>query len=197
MVSRVPCPSTLIRSYSKGHISNYYLGQLTTKDEVDAIQAAAEKLGIDILNTRVRKNGPSDFTLLIASADKKTDIKEETLSINGQTATLKIEYGDHSEALRKAADALKKAKEYAANDHQASALECYIRSFETGDIEAHKEASRAEMARISIFHSPVSHRGHDTGSGTSDRLSRVTSASSRPMSILLVVVQNGKDLPRS
>lgn len=132
----------LIHPYSNGHISNYYLGQLTTKDEVDAIQTAAEKLGIDILNTRVRKDGPSDFTLLVASAEKNTNIKEETISINGQTMTLKIEYGDHSEAMRRSVDALKKAKEYAANDHQASALSCYIQSFETGDIEAHKEASR-------------------------------------------------------
>jgi len=108
---------------------------------VDAIQTAAEKLGIDILNTRVRKDGPNDFTLLIASADKTTINKEETLSIHGQTATLKIEYGDHSEAMRRSADALKKAKQYAANEHQASALSCYIQSFETGDIEAHKEAS--------------------------------------------------------
>ena len=93
------------------------------------------------MNTRVRKDGPNDFTLLIASADRNTNVKEETLSINGQTVTLKLEYGDHSEALRRAADALKKAKEYAANDHQASALSCYIQSFETGDVEAHKEAS--------------------------------------------------------
>ena len=129
----------LIHSYSKGHISNYYLGQLATKEEVKVIQATSEKLGIDIINTRVRKDGPNDFTLLIASANKRTDIKEENLNINGQTATLKIEYGDHSEAMRKAAEALKKAKEYAANDHQASALACYVQSFETGDIEAHKE----------------------------------------------------------
>jgi dipeptidyl-peptidase III len=109
---------------------------------VDAIQAAAEKLGIDILNTRVRKDGPDDFTLLVASAEKKPNIKEETIDINGQTATLKIEYGDHGEALRRSAEALKRAKEYAANDHQSAALECYTKSFETGDIEAHKEASR-------------------------------------------------------
>lgn len=153
----------LIHPYSKGHISNYYLGQLTTKDEVDAIQTAAEKLGIDIINTRVRKDGPNDFTLLVASADKNTSIKEETISINGQTVTLKIEYGDHSEAMRRSVDALKKAKEYAANEHQASALSCYIQSFETGDIEAHKEASRDVQMRMSIINSSVSHRGHDTG----------------------------------
>lgn len=131
----------LIHPYSKGHISNYYLGQLATKEEVKVIQATSEKLGIDIINTRVRKEGPNEFTLLIASADKRPEIKEETLNINGQTATLKIEYGDHSEAMHKAAEALKKAKEYATNDHQASALACYVQSFETGDIEAHKEVS--------------------------------------------------------
>jgi dipeptidyl-peptidase-3 len=153
----------LIHPYSKGHISNYYLGQLTPKDEVDAIQTAAEKLGIDIINTRLRKDGPNEFTLLVASADKNTDIKEESVSINGQTVTLKIEYGDHSEAMRRASDALKKAKEYAANDHQASALSCYVQSFETGDIEAHKEASGEIHMRMPTINSSVSHRGHDTG----------------------------------
>ena len=143
----------LIHPYSNGHISNYYLGQLTTKAEVDAIQTAAEKLGIDIINTRVRKDGPNDFTLLVASADKNANVKEETISINGQTVNLKIEYGDHSEAMRRSVDALKKAKEYAANEHQASALSCYIRSFETGDIEAHKEASCAVRIRMPISNS--------------------------------------------
>ena len=164
---------------------------------MDAIQAAAEKLGIDILNTRVRKDGPNDFTLLVASAEKNTNIKGGTLDINGQTATLKVEYGDHSEAMRKSADALKKAKEYAANDHQAAALACYIKSFETGEIEAHKEASRVKVPRMSIVYLSVLHRDRDTGSRMSDRLSKVTSASSRPTSILLVAAQNGRDLPPS
>lgn len=48
-----------------------------------------------------------------------------------------------------------------------------------------------------ITHSSLSHRDHDTGSKMSDLLSKATSASSRPMSILLEDEQNGKGLPQS
>lgn len=37
---------------SEGHVSNYYLGEVITDEEVAAVQRAAEKLGIDIMNTR-------------------------------------------------------------------------------------------------------------------------------------------------
>ena len=35
-----------------GHISNYYLGEPPTDEEVAAVQDAAEKLDISVLNTR-------------------------------------------------------------------------------------------------------------------------------------------------
>lgn len=33
-------------------MSNYYMGGIITDNEVAAVQAAAEKLGIDVINTR-------------------------------------------------------------------------------------------------------------------------------------------------
>jgi len=39
-----------------GHISNYYLGQTITDEEVAAVQAAAEKIGVDVLNTRLARS---------------------------------------------------------------------------------------------------------------------------------------------
>lgn len=47
-----PQPSTSIGKRSLGHISNYYLGEAPTDEEVAAIQAAAEKLDVNVLNTR-------------------------------------------------------------------------------------------------------------------------------------------------
>ena len=35
-----------------GHISNYYLGEIIQDEEVAAVQAAAEKLGVAVENTR-------------------------------------------------------------------------------------------------------------------------------------------------
>lgn len=36
----------------KGHVSNYYEGEPIEDEEVIAVQAAAEKLNVDVLNTR-------------------------------------------------------------------------------------------------------------------------------------------------
>lgn len=47
-----PESSLSIGKRSEGHVSNYYLGEPITDDEVAAVQAAAEKLGVDVLNTR-------------------------------------------------------------------------------------------------------------------------------------------------
>lgn len=35
-----------------GNISNYYLGETITDEEVAAVQSAAEAINVDILNTR-------------------------------------------------------------------------------------------------------------------------------------------------
>jgi dipeptidyl-peptidase-3 len=47
-----PEDSLFIGKRSEGHISNYYIGEIISDDEVAAVQTAAEKLGIDVLNTR-------------------------------------------------------------------------------------------------------------------------------------------------
>ncbi|KAG1890987.1 peptidase family M49-domain-containing protein [Suillus subluteus] len=123
-----------------GHISNYYLGQTIMDEEVAAVQAAAEKIGVDVLNTRVRKNGPHDFTLLVASVNKTESIVHE---INAESTSIRltVEYGDFSAALAKAVAALHEAKKYTASDTQTKMIEGYINSFKTGSIEEHKAAS--------------------------------------------------------
>jgi len=47
-----PEASLFIGKRDQGQVSNYYLGEPITDDEVAAIQTAAEKIGMDILNTR-------------------------------------------------------------------------------------------------------------------------------------------------
>ena len=47
-----PEPSLSIGKRNAGHVSNYYLGEVISDEEVAAIQSAAEKFGIDVLNTR-------------------------------------------------------------------------------------------------------------------------------------------------
>ena len=50
--SIAPEASLLIGKRSLGHISNYYPGQVISDEEVAAVQAAAEKHGVNVLNTR-------------------------------------------------------------------------------------------------------------------------------------------------
>ena len=47
-----PASKLLIGKPNKGQMSNYYLGQTITDEEVAAVQTAAEQIGVDVLNTR-------------------------------------------------------------------------------------------------------------------------------------------------
>ena len=94
------------------------MGEVITDTEVAAVQAAAEKLNIDILNTRVVKNGKDDYTLLIGSADTGAnavhDVEAETTKIK-----LTVKYGDYSKDLAKAVQALKEVN-MTTNDRSGS-----------------------------------------------------------------------------
>jgi dipeptidyl-peptidase-3 len=126
--SHTPEASLSIGKPNAGHVSGYYLGEAPTDEEVAAVQTAAEKANIDLLNTRVRKDGPKEFTLLVASGDKLVSPfkAQELAGLDG--VKLKVEYGDFTEALSKAATALTQAKQFAANEHQKAMLNGYISS---------------------------------------------------------------------
>jgi dipeptidyl-peptidase III len=47
-----PDSSNFIGKRQDGAISNYYLGEIITDEEVAAVQTAAERAGVDVLNTR-------------------------------------------------------------------------------------------------------------------------------------------------
>ncbi|KAG6866907.1 hypothetical protein C0991_003822 [Blastosporella zonata] len=136
-----PESSLFIGKRNLGHVSNYYIGQPVTDEDVAAVQAAAENLGIDVLNTRVVKNGPDNFTLLVASANSQPSATH-IVDHKSSKATLKIQYGDFSGPLTAVVDALQEAKKYTANANQTAMIEGYIESFATGSIQAHKDASK-------------------------------------------------------
>lgn len=117
-----PEAALFIGKRHQGHVSNYYLGDPVTDEEVAAIQAVAEKLDISILNTRsvsfksaptlkshttlsfsVRKTG-SKFILLVASSKSQPSVEHDIL---GGKAKLTVQYGDMQEELNKATIALR------------------------------------------------------------------------------------------
>jgi len=136
-----PEDSLFVGKPSLGHISNYYPGLPISDEEVAAVQTAAESLNIDVLDTRVRKNGPNDFTLLVASAESMPPVQHDIKNQEG-SAKLSVEYGDFAEHLQKTVAALEEAKKYTANFNQTKMIEGYIKSFTTGSIPDHKEASK-------------------------------------------------------
>ncbi|TFK19126.1 aflatoxin-detoxifizyme [Coprinopsis marcescibilis] len=136
--STQPETSLFVGKRSEGNISNYYLGEVISDEEVAIVQQAAEQLGVDILNTRVIKHGQGEFTLLVASADTSG----ETLSTEVNGAKVTVRLGDHAQDLAKVVAALEEAKKYTANDNQANMIADYIKSFQTGSIEAHTEGSQ-------------------------------------------------------
>lgn len=85
-------------------------------------------------SSSVQKEGRDKFTLLIASVNKSGpsfDTSNLEIPVNGCPLTLTVEYGDFSEPLSKAVDALRQAKKYAANENQVAALNYYIKSYVT------------------------------------------------------------------
>ncbi|KAF7792994.1 hypothetical protein EIP86_004099 [Pleurotus ostreatoroseus] len=137
----VPESSNFIGKRAAGEISNYYLGEPITDEEVAAVQAAAEKLGVDVLNTRVKKNSPENFTLLVASVETKVSATHDIVILD-KKAKLIVEYGDFSGPLSKTVAALKEARKHAANAHQEAMIDGYVESFTTGSVPAHKNGSR-------------------------------------------------------
>lgn len=53
----------------------------------------------------MRKNGPNDFTLLVASADPKPHAQHD-IKVQETAAKLTVEYGDFAEPLKKSVAAL-------------------------------------------------------------------------------------------
>jgi dipeptidyl-peptidase III len=75
----------------------------------------------------VRKESKGHYTLLIASAQDRATVSHKHTPEGGVEIQLDIEYGDFNKPLAKAAAALKKAKEYVANEHQANMINGYIK----------------------------------------------------------------------
>ncbi|KAJ3341906.1 hypothetical protein HDU93_003727 [Gonapodya sp. JEL0774] len=121
----------------EGHHTAFYSGPITHA-EIDAVQKVLEANGVSPLNTRLAKTGDKEFVLKVASANR-ADSKTLQMSDGGKVT---VEFGDHATEMAKVAAEMKQALKYAPNDNARKMVEEYIKSYETGDMEAHKESQK-------------------------------------------------------
>lgn len=136
---------------AQGHMTTYYPDSVDiSKEEVQAIQDAMEKVDLMPENTRVRKEKDGTYSLLIASGIKNPSEEERDLgdkdelelkgTLDGKK--LKLVYGDHLNQMAKAALEIKRAEKVALNDTEKSMLEEYAKSFGAGSMNAHVDSQR-------------------------------------------------------
>ncbi len=137
-----------------GHMTTYYPdSEGITKAEIGAVSKWMEDMKILPENTRLRKNIKGEYELLIASGNTKpSDIedrepwaKETKYEIKGgelDGSAIRIVFGDYAKVMRQIAQYHKLAEKVAENENQAKMQAAYAESFETGSLNAFKDAQR-------------------------------------------------------
>lgn len=131
-------------------MSTYYPDSPSiTKDEITALSDFFEAKGLLPENTRIKKLANGDFEVLVASAQrapssKDRDVPEASFDLTGDLAGKKarLVYGDHTREMQTIANSLKQAHSHALNPTEARMMEEYVKSFETGSLEAFKQSQR-------------------------------------------------------
>lgn len=114
-----------------------------SRPEITRVSEILEENSIYAENTRIRKvvvDGTPRFEVLQGSIENDDRPQELRGSVSGSPVILIR--GDHSEELAKINEYLGEACKYAANDYQKRFIQKYQRSFQTGNIETHKESQR-------------------------------------------------------
>lgn len=131
-------------------ISSYFSDNCV-KSDAQLIQKFLDSKSIEAYNTRLFKtvaDGTVSYDVRLASV--RTDNDDDAMPYltdfkfedDGKSYHIKITRGDHSKLMKKVVDNLEKAKESSLNENEASMIKEYIRSFTTGDLEAHVNGSR-------------------------------------------------------
>lgn len=87
---------------------------------------------------KIRNSYNIKYASLEEDNDTKITIPEEIF----QDAKFVVTRGDYSKLFISLIDNLRKAKDYAANDNEKNMLEKYIKHFQTGSLNDHKDGSR-------------------------------------------------------
>lgn len=121
-------------------------------EESDAklAQEFLDKEDISAYNTRLFKTGVDSYEVRLASAtgNDATEmplpyVGKHAFSGQGKQVTFNVARGDYAYLMEKVVTNLALAKNYALNQTEERMLDCYIESFTSGSLQAHKEGSRA------------------------------------------------------
>lgn len=144
-------PMYAIPPSSLGYPSNsaqtmYYFGDGSwSKDEIQDVSNFVDKVSVLPENTRLKKvakTGETLYEVHVAS----TRIIETPVSLGKLSSGVEVflVHGDHAEELEKICAELKKALDTLDDQpHRRNAIEKYIESFETGDLNVYKDSQRS------------------------------------------------------
>ena len=126
----------------EGGVTAYFSRNMTTAD-LKAVNDVLKEQNIDILNTRAFKTADKEYLITVGSISK-----EGSKSVVRGGKKFNIEYGEFADFLIDMNKSLQRARSYAAGKNQREMIDLYIKHYETGSIEIHKESQRKWIADL-------------------------------------------------
>ncbi|EAR85850.1 peptidase family M49 protein (macronuclear) [Tetrahymena thermophila SB210] len=124
---------------NQGHTS-YYSSNISQQNAEQISKFMEQKdINLSPLNTRLLKHSETEYEILVASITK--DLQPEK-DYEFEGLKIKITYGDFKPFLASLNGYLEKCIKHAENDHQVEMIKSYLKHFENGSIDEHKNSQR-------------------------------------------------------
>jgi dipeptidyl-peptidase III len=128
-------PYTSLGLPQEGGVTAYFSPSMTADDQT-LIREFFTATKLSPLNTRAFKLSDGNFVITVGS------IQKSKASHDFKGAKISVEHGEFGPFLEEVTYYLSKAREYAANDNQRDMITLYMKHFETGSIDTHKDSQR-------------------------------------------------------